>query len=129
MTGSLSLKEAADRLGVSPRTMRRYVQSGSVEALLVAGPHGQEYRITTETLAKLEEDRGKGGQGSRGQVVPDLTGSVVTTLATALEADRERLERAWSRIADLERENEALRSQLQQLGSGKPGLLRRIFGG
>ena len=44
-TQSLSIAEAAKTLGVSSRTVRRYVKSGRIHAELVLGPFGQEYRI------------------------------------------------------------------------------------
>ena len=42
---SYSIAEAAKVLGVSSRTVRRYIKSGKINAELVIGPFGQEYRI------------------------------------------------------------------------------------
>ncbi len=42
---SLTIAEAAKSLGVSSRTVRRYVKSGKIHAELILGPFGQEYRI------------------------------------------------------------------------------------
>ena len=41
----LTIAQAAKSLGVSTRTVRRFIKSGKVEAELVPGPFGQEYRI------------------------------------------------------------------------------------
>jgi len=41
----LTISEAARSLGVSSRTVRRFIKSGKVHAKLVPGPFGQEYRI------------------------------------------------------------------------------------
>ena len=41
----LSIAEAARSLGVSTRTIRRYIKSGKINAELVPGPFGEEYRI------------------------------------------------------------------------------------
>jgi len=41
----LTIAEAAKSLGVSSRTVRRYVKSGKIHAELIHGPFGQEYRI------------------------------------------------------------------------------------
>jgi len=41
----VSIAEAAKSLGVSSRTVRRYVKSGKIQAKLVQGSFGQEYRI------------------------------------------------------------------------------------
>ena len=41
----LTIAQAAKELGVSTRTVRRFIKSGKVDAELVLGPFGQEYRI------------------------------------------------------------------------------------
>jgi len=41
----LTISEAARSLGVSSRTVRRFIKSGKIEAVLIPGPFGQEYRI------------------------------------------------------------------------------------
>jgi excisionase family DNA binding protein len=41
----MTIAEAAKTLGVSTRTVRRFIKSGKLEARLVEGPFGQEYRI------------------------------------------------------------------------------------
>ena len=41
----MTIAEAAKSLGVSSRTVRRYVKSGKIHAEMVPGPFGQEYRI------------------------------------------------------------------------------------
>lgn len=41
----MTIAEAAKALGVSTRTVRRFIKSGKLEARLVEGPFGQEYRI------------------------------------------------------------------------------------
>ena len=116
-TSTVSLREAAERLGVSARTMRRYVLGGQVSASQSVGPHGPEYRVDVDTLAALVAKR---GQGSRGQVMPDRQSTVSSTLADRIAQDAAALERAWSRVADLERENAELRGQLAQLMTGTP---------
>lgn len=42
---SLSLAEAAEALGIAPKTLRRRIKAGTVPAELHEGPHGPEYRI------------------------------------------------------------------------------------
>ena len=46
-TQGLSIAEAARLLGVSSRTVRRFIKSGKLSAELVPGPFGDEYRILT----------------------------------------------------------------------------------
>ena len=41
----LTIAQAAKSLGVSTRTVRRFIKSGKIKADLVPGPFGQEYRI------------------------------------------------------------------------------------
>ena len=41
----LTIAQAAKSLGVSTRTVRRFIKSGKINAELVPGPFGQEYRI------------------------------------------------------------------------------------
>jgi len=41
----LTISETAKSLGVSTRTVRRLIKSGKIQAELVPGPFGQEYRI------------------------------------------------------------------------------------
>ena len=42
---SLTIAQAARSLGVSTRTVRRFIKSGKIHAELIPGPFGQEYRI------------------------------------------------------------------------------------
>ena len=44
-TQGLTIAEAARLLGVSSRTIRRFIKSGKIRAELVPGPFGKEYRI------------------------------------------------------------------------------------
>ena len=41
----LTIAQAARALGVSSRTVRRFIKSGKIHAELVPGPFGEEYRI------------------------------------------------------------------------------------
>jgi excisionase family DNA binding protein len=55
-TQSFTIAQAAAKLGVSTRTIRRYIKAGKLRADLVNGPFGEEYRIRElpEDLKKLE---------------------------------------------------------------------------
>jgi len=44
-TQGLTIAQAAKSLGVSSRTVRRFIKSGRIHAELVSGPFGQEYHI------------------------------------------------------------------------------------
>ena len=52
----LTIAETARSLGLSSRTVRRYVKSGKIHAELVLGPFGQEYRIL-ELPVELRKSR------------------------------------------------------------------------
>jgi len=41
----LTIAQAAQSLGVSSRTVRRFIKSGKIKAKLAPGPFGEEYRI------------------------------------------------------------------------------------
>ena len=53
---NFTITQAAAKLGVSTRTVRRYIKAGKLRADLVNGPFGEEYRIRElpEDLKKLE---------------------------------------------------------------------------
>ena len=53
---SFTIAQAAEKIGVSTRTIRRYIKAGKLRADLVNGPFGEEYRIRElpEDLKKLE---------------------------------------------------------------------------
>jgi MerR family copper efflux transcriptional regulator len=52
----LTIAQAASSLGVSTRTVRRFIKSGKIKAELVPGPFGQEYRVL-ELSAHLRKSR------------------------------------------------------------------------
>ncbi len=51
----LSIAEAAERLGKSTRTVRRWIQQGKLKAELQPGPYGEEYRIPAEVITTAQE--------------------------------------------------------------------------
>jgi excisionase family DNA binding protein len=117
-----TLREAADRLGLSVRQVRRYVLDGRLPAVLVPGPRGREYRVggsEVDELAAERERRGAGREtrrlGSRREVDTLASPETSRLLSEHLSA----LERAWQRIADLESENATLRAALTA-GSSSP---------
>lgn len=115
-----SLREAAGRLGVSPRSVRRYVRSGQLEAVTVVGLHGPEYRVAEAALeaysATAARDRVAMAR-PRSATPATATVDALVMVAAQLEAERastreawSRAEAAWSRIAELEAELAALRA-------------------
>ena len=51
----LTIAQAARALGVSTRTVRRFIKSGKIQAVLTPGPFGEEYRI--HELPAVPRDR------------------------------------------------------------------------
>jgi len=41
----MNISQAAEKLGVSVRTLRRYIKAGKIKAELIDGRFGEEYRI------------------------------------------------------------------------------------
>ena len=109
-----TLREAAERLGLSARQVRRYVLDGRLPAVLVPGPRGREYRAGGSDVDQLAAERERRGSretrrpGSRRELdtlASPAAGRIVSDHLAALE-------RAWQRIADLERENATMRAAL-----------------
>jgi excisionase family DNA binding protein len=131
---SLSLREAAERLGVSARSVRRYVRSGQLEAIQVVGRHGPEYRVPEaalgaylSTVARVPSGKARLGGATIATATVDTLAMVATQLDAERSATREawlRAEAAWSRVAELEAELATLLATLQA-GTPAPAPARR----
>jgi len=135
--GDMTTTEAAVRLGVSERTVRRYVERGKLEARLVMTHRGEEWHIAAadvdaflqqrdairahpvvvedrESAAsaasadRFADTRGQGAD-TRGQGVRALTPAVVQALVAPLVAEIERLA---TQKGQAEGERDILRQQL-----------------
>ena len=51
----LTLPEAAAQLGISPRTVRRWIKEGKLRAELRSGPYGQQYYVSAEQVTTAQE--------------------------------------------------------------------------
>lgn len=51
---TITLTEAATRLGISTKTARRWVKVGRLAATLEPGEHGPEYRVAVEALTAAQ---------------------------------------------------------------------------
>jgi len=128
--------EAAVRLGVSERTVRRYVERGKLEARLVMTHRGEEWHIAAADVETFRQQRDAihsrpimrdysespattdmaadaRGQGAdtRGQAVRTLTPAVVQALVAPLVAEIERLA---TEKGQAEGERDILRQQLAE---------------
>ena len=119
----MTIAQAAEKLGVSTRTVRRYIKAGKIEARLVRGPFGEEYRIDSLpesfTSARKEETTGKAIQGME------------NTPVQAMDIIKELQEKNLALAAQLGAATERVRSLEGQLkllaGPRQKPWWRRIF--
>jgi excisionase family DNA binding protein len=52
----MSIAQAAEKLGVSTRTIRRYIKAGKIKAELISGRFGAEYSIVKLPLELLRKE-------------------------------------------------------------------------
>lgn len=52
--GTVSVTEAAQRLGVHEKTLRRWIRAGRVPADLVDGPYGRQYQVPVSALSSAQ---------------------------------------------------------------------------
>lgn len=57
MANLYTLKQAAEKLKVSEKTLRRQIKAGSLLATLISGPKGLEYRIMPSDLTEYTRKR------------------------------------------------------------------------
>ncbi len=55
--GSLSLTEAAERLGLHPKTVRQRIKDGKLPAVKVDGPRGPEWRVYPDGVPFTDRSR------------------------------------------------------------------------
>jgi DNA-binding transcriptional MerR regulator len=99
----------AARLGVSPRTARRWIREGKIHAELREGPSGLEYHVPEtqiETAAAIRD--AMPADASLGEYVDEREGNVISLL----EDLRDRLEAATEGKVSLE---ERLRQEMREI--------------
>ena len=116
----ITIAQAAKRLGVSSRTVRRFIKSGKIRAQLVPGIYGDEYRIS-----ELPPQLGKQGplDNNHGQTyvhTPEQLIDIVRELQEKNLALAAQLGAATERIRCLERE-------VKLLASGRQPWWKRLF--
>lgn len=69
-----SLDRASAHLGVSTRTLRRWIHAGKLQAELRPGPYGQQYLVPLQQLAAvtLVRDVERVDRGREAETVPQL---------------------------------------------------------
>jgi predicted ArsR family transcriptional regulator len=102
-TISLSTQQAAQQLGVEPRTVRRYISDGiniggvilRLEARPVRRKNGQEWQIYQPDLEAFQKERDRAATEGQGQVMraEERESQALTTLTTSIQIIAEELER------------------------------------
>lgn len=119
-----NISQAARTLGVSTRTIRRYIKAGKIKAELVSGPFGEEYRIRElpPELAPRKPD-GK----TPGQPPGQASGQ---TFGQAMDIMRELQEKNLALAAQLGAATERIRNlegRVKLLTMARKPWWRRIF--
>ncbi len=104
----LSIAQAAEELGVSTRTVRRFIKSGKIKASLVQGSFGEEYRIS-ELPVGLQKKRPADNTPIRDNV---QGGSASTTVQSVVQTPVQSLDHMMGIVRDLQDKNMALAAQL-----------------
>src|SRR5215217_4190925 len=55
LTERLTLAQAAQRIGHSEKTLRRWVKSGRLPAALETGPYGPQYWVSTQAVQAAQQ--------------------------------------------------------------------------
>lgn len=116
----LTIAEAAKSLGVSSRTVRRFIKAGKIRAELVPGQFGEEYRIF-ELPAELRRLRPIDNTHSQSPIqTPIQVMDVIRELQEKNLALAAQLGAATERIRNLE-------SQVKLLTAGRQPWWKRLF--
>jgi MerR family copper efflux transcriptional regulator len=114
----LSIAQAASKLGVSTRTVRRYIKAGKIRAELVDGRFGEEYRIL-ELPPEPYQTKPEGEIPTPGQT-PIQTMDIIRELQEKNLALAVQLGAATERIKNLE-------SKIKLLTAARVPWWKRIF--
>jgi excisionase family DNA binding protein len=113
-----SLDKAATHLGVSTRTLRRWIHAGKLQAELRPGPYGQQYVVPLKQLGavQLVRDVERVERGREAAAIPQLVEDHLRERDDAVRAEmdalREEVRRAMERI---EAGQQALLAELRAL--------------
>lgn len=116
----LSIKEAASVIGVSPKTVRRFIKDGKVPAELCAGKYGNEYRILSIPP----------GLVANKPIDKDIAIGIVNDPMQGLDMVRELQERSLQLAGQLGAAQERIRSlenQVKLLTAPRQPWWRRLF--
>lgn len=123
----MTIREAAERIGVNPMTIRRWIRSGRLQARTVYRGGVQAYEIDPEALETLAPH----GERAREATTPATTGErpdrTVEALLTMIDAREAEVRRLIAENARLTAELEQVRRDLEALRNARRPLLARIL--
>ncbi len=107
-TQGLSITDTAKELGISTRTVRRFIKAGKLKAELVPGTFGPEYRIAEipDELRKQPPEPETEAEKEEKEAAPPATAE------TAVQTLPESPDRILAMLKDLQEKNMALAAQL-----------------
>jgi MerR family copper efflux transcriptional regulator len=120
---TLSVKQAAARLGVSTRTIRRRIKAGELEASLTDGPYGQEYRIPLEAIqtAQTVTDVIAFNRQADVNTLALAVAQAISETQKATQAELEALRQQIRVLTDtVDKQTQALEASRQLLEARKP---------
>jgi predicted DNA-binding transcriptional regulator YafY len=135
-TEGLTIAGAAKELGVSPRTIRRFIKAGKLFAELVPGQFGDEYRIFEVPLSLQKQKRLEIASGQNTSQTPSQTPSLTTSQTSVqtsvqfMDLVRELQEKNMTLAAQLGAATErirALESQVKLLTTTRQPWWKRLF--
>jgi excisionase family DNA binding protein len=144
-----TLPEAAERLGISVSTARRWIREGKLSARKEPGPYGLEYRIPADQITTAQEikeviqvehpvdlahvavvldEHLRGRDAEIASKLDLLRQEVIETVrAEVREASQKQFEQVERLQAELASTQSELRSALEALSTPRPSWWQRLF--
>jgi len=124
-TERLSLKDAAERANVSPRTIRRWIKEGKLTGDKEPGPYGEQYSVSAEQLERAQNAKELAPPAQPGEstaqvvrAILDERDAAITNALESLRADvGQGIQRQDDGMATLRDEIRALRETIERMGS------------
>jgi hypothetical protein len=131
-SGRITLRDAADRYGVSTSTLRKWARMGEIDGLLVESPRGRRWMVSPETVAeRVASGRGRAaGPAVTPRPAPEAGAMLVPRAAWDKLMDQlgnlhesgQQLAEARERAARYETEVRFLRERLSEMREERDGL-------
>ncbi len=99
---TLSVAEAAEQFGVSPKTIRRWIKGGRVKGVPMKTPQGYEWRVHPDHVPVQVDNR---VDTDDDQVDAQLDDQVVMAALALVEDVRSDKDRMWSDYQKLQQQN------------------------